>query len=338
MDIQMHLVLFGFLGCATPEAPAPPPEPAPAPEPEPEPELPKLSDGTEILPCEEVDGMGCVPGGPFTRGGDEPVTCPETEVVAYNVSFGPSATIELPTYYMDVTEVTYAAYKACEAEGLCNKAGPRYSDYDRPEQPIVGISWYDAVQFCEAMGKHLPTEAEWEKAARGADGMAYPWGDEPTTCDQAVIRDASGRSCGVEKQGGNANKGRTWEVAQKPAGVYGLYDMVGNAEEWVADWYSPYEDCGEACIGVDPKGPCDGQEPCEGHDKKMVKGGSWFWPSSCAVGYHRRPHFPANKPYHHFGFRCAASPEEAKALVEAQAAEAAPSEAPAAVDNPPTDP
>ena len=308
----MHVLLLSLLACQTPE-PEPPPEPVVV---EPEPELPKLSDGTEIQPCDaEVEGLGCVPGGSFTRGGDEKVTCPETEVVRYGVQFGPSVTVEMPTFYMDVTEVTYEAYKACEAEGLCNKAGPLYSDYDRPQQPIVGISWYDAVQFCEAMGKHLPTESEWEKAARGPDGAAYPWGDEPTTCERAVIRDPmTGRSCGIQKKGGNADKGRTWEVAQKEPGIYGLYDMVGNAEEWVADWYGPYDECGEACTGVDPKGPCDGQEPCEGFDRKMVKGGSWFWPASCAVAYHRRPHFPANKPYHHFGFRCAASVDEARAL------------------------
>jgi formylglycine-generating enzyme required for sulfatase activity len=224
----------------------------------------------------------------------------------------------MQTYYMDVTEVTYAAYKACEAAGDCNRAGPRYRDYDRPEQPMVGANWYDAKMFCEAQGKHLPTEAEWEKAARGPDGHAHPWGDEPATCDEAVIKNASGRSCGIEKQGGQPAKGRTWEVAKKPAGVYGLYDMLGNAEEWVADWYvQDYDQCGEDCAGIDPLGPCGGEEPCAGKNFKMVKGGSWYWPETCAKGFHRRPHFPANEPYHHFGFRCAASAEEASALIAA---------------------
>ena len=136
------------------------------------------------------------------------------------------------------------------------------------------------------------------------------------SCEQAVIMDGTGRSCGVTKdKGGHTEKGRTWEVGLKPAGVYDIYDMVGNAEEWVADWYSKdFTECGEACLGTDPKGPCGGAADCAGHDKKMVMGGSWYWPAEHAHGWHRRPHFPANKPYHHFGFRCAAAVEQADAM------------------------
>ncbi|MCA9495208.1 MAG: SUMF1/EgtB/PvdO family nonheme iron enzyme, partial [Myxococcales bacterium] len=165
-------------------------------------------------------------------------------------------------------------------------------------------------------GKHLPTEAQYEKAARGPDGDDTPYGKGEVTCDQAVVMNAEGvRSCGVDKAPPHPEKGRTFEVAQKPAGRYGAHDLVGNAEEWVYDWFSKdYEACGADCLGTDPRGPCGGADDCAGHTLKMVKGGSWYWEPMHATGWHRRPHVPNNHPYHHFGFRCAASLEEGAAL------------------------
>jgi formylglycine-generating enzyme required for sulfatase activity len=82
--------------------------------------------------------------------------------------------------------------------------------------------------------------------------------------------------------------------------------MAGNAWEWVNDWYAgSYARCGNDCLGLDPKGPCAGADPCKGVRRKIVKGGSWWWPWEDARGARRRPHVPINKPYHHFGFRCA---------------------------------
>lgn len=265
--------------------------------------------------------MMCVAGETFTRGHDGPDACDQPENPRSRVNHQPPAQVSVQTFYMDATEVTYAAYKECESTQGCPSARPWYKDFDRPKQPMLGVSWYDADRACRAMGKHLPTEAEWELAARGPDGALSPYGNEPVTCEQAVLKDERGRSCGVKKKYGQADKGRTLEVGSRPAGRYGLYDMVGNAEEWVADWYTrSFEECGADCLGVNPGGPCAGESRCPGHRNKMVKGGSWYWPSGCATGYNRRPHVPSNKPYHHFGFRCAASPEEAAAL-RAKAAE-----------------
>ncbi|MBK9757452.1 MAG: SUMF1/EgtB/PvdO family nonheme iron enzyme [Nannocystis sp.] len=270
-----------------------------------EPALPVAPDGTRALPCRTPPaGLACVPGGPFLRGSDDG---PENT--------HPRATVWLQTFYMDTHEVTHAEYKACEARGACAPAGPRYNDYDRPRQPIVGVSWHDAVAYCAAHGKHLPSEAQWEKAARGPDGALYPWGDEKASCARAVIKEKRRRSCGVAKLGERPDKGRTFEVGARPAGVYGLYDMSGNAWEWVADWASEsYARCGAACEGVDPLGPCGGASPCKRHHERVVRGGSWYWEAEYATAIYRRTHVPSNRPYHHYGFRCAASDAELAAL------------------------
>jgi sulfatase modifying factor 1 len=260
----------------------------------------------QIRPCAAPPpGMACIPGGPFLRGSDQGPPAAR-----------PAAEVWVQTFYMDIDEVTVAAYQACVRTGACRKAGPRYNDFDRPSQPINGVSWYDARDFCAAHGKHLPSEAEWEKAARGADGRIHPWGNEPATCERAVIQDRTGRSCGVPKQGKKPEVGRVWEVGQKPPGVHGLRDMAGNSYEWVADWYSAsWAACGEACLGVDPLGPCAGREPCKGHRYRVVRGGSWYWGPEHATTFYRRRHIPKNHPYfHHFGFRCAASSAEAARL------------------------
>lgn len=266
----------------------------------------KLPDGRAIAPCGEAPAeMSCIPGGAFIRGTDDGPK-----------NARPKAKVWLQTFYMDRYEVTVADYEACVKAGKCKRARTRYRDYSRPKQPKVGVSWYDSVQYCRAMGKHLPTEAEWEKAARGTDGRRYPWGNQPATCKRAVIKDHRGRSCGVKKlKGHGPEKGRTLLVGSRPPALYGLYDMAGNSWEWVYDWYSPsYAACGKPCSGVDPKGPCGGADECKGHHYKIVRGGSWYWPASYATVFYRRHHVPKNRPYHHFGFRCAASVAEANKL------------------------
>ena len=277
----------------------------------------------ESTPCiGEVAEMSCVPGGSFRRGSEMPRTCPQGEVrrLPPNApNHRPAREITVDTFYMDRTEVTYKAYQECVRERQCARRKPAYSDYSRARQPMVGLSWYEAYRYCKARGKHLPTEAEWELAARGLSSERYPWGDAEPTCDHAVIKDKRGRSCGVKKRRGKGpKKGRTLVVGSRPAGRFGLFDMIGNAEEWTADWYSrDWERCGASCQGVNPKGPCPHQapdQPCAGKRRKVVRGGSWYWGKECATSWTRRPHFPRNKPYHHFGFRCAASLSEARAL------------------------
>ena len=162
---------------------------------------------------------------------------------------------------------------------------------------MVGANWFHARDYCAFRGKRLPTEAEWEKAARGPNGDLFPPGNEPLTCKNAIIQENGQKGCGT---------GITWDVASRPVERYGLYDMAGNSWEWVADWYAKdYTACGPACAGLNPRGPCEGADKCPGYTEKIVRGGSWWWDAEYALGSNRRPHFPANKPFHHFGFRCA---------------------------------
>jgi formylglycine-generating enzyme required for sulfatase activity len=251
------------------------------------------------LPCGEVPaGMACIPGEWFLRGTD-----------TKDKNARPAATVWTQTFYMDLNEVTIAEYKACKKQGKCPESGPAYPDFSRARQPINGVTWYAAVAFCKAQGKRLPTEAEWEHAARGNDGRTYPWGNEPANCKRAVIlQPGLGRSCGVKMDGPHPEKGRVLEIGSRPPALYGLYDMAGNSFEWVQDWYSSsYAKCGADCLGINPKGPCGGSEKaCPGHPEKIVRGGSWYWEAYRATTFHRREHFPSNHPFHHFGFRCAA--------------------------------
>jgi formylglycine-generating enzyme required for sulfatase activity len=257
------------------------------------------------------DGMACVPGGAFTLGvpeGEDEHRCAQPDMFPDNPATYPAEEVWVETFYMKLTEVTNSEYEACVAARECDDAGPQYMDFSADQQAITGVNWYHASQYCAWIGGRLPTEAEWELAARGPDGETHPWGDEESNCELAIIYDESGRSCGREKRGSRPEAGRVNEVAARAAGRYGLFDMMGNAEEWVADWWSEsYDACGADCQGVNPMGPCQGAEECEGYNRRVVRGGSWYWDSGHATGYHRRRHFPDNRAFHHFGFRCAAS-------------------------------
>ena len=259
-----------------------------------EPPKPKYVDCNTLKP---VSGMKCIPGGFLIRGSELTVTKLDTFKKIKDES--PQSKIELSTFLIDTYEVTYGEYVECMNSGGCSKSTPHYNWVKRhPTYPMLGQTWFQAREFCRWKGKRLPTESEWEKAARGEKGDKYPWGNTEPTCKEAIVNYKGKKGCGT---------GITHQVGSRPAYRYGLYDMAGNAHEWVNDWYSEsYTRCGEACFGKDPKGPCDGADNCPGYKERVVKGGSWYWPPDKARSSWRRPHDPHQKTrYHHFGFRCA---------------------------------
>ena len=144
-----------------------------------------------------------------------------------NADERPVHPVRLDSYWIMQTEVTNDEYRRCVEAGACN--APRSEHWNDPAfatYPVVGVAWDDANRYAAWAGGRLPTEAEWEKAARGTNGGTYPWGDG--------IPD--GTLLNFEKP-----KGAPQPVGSYPAGasIYGVQDMAGNVEEWVADWYQP---------------------------------------------------------------------------------------------------
>ena len=167
-------------------------------------------------------GMMLVPGGPFWRGCD-PSTDPSCQPDEQ-----PGACLTLRAFEIDATEVTQQAYARCAAAGACTTAHQSTCPFDpvgAPNVPVACVDWSEADAYCRWAGKRLPTEAEWEKAARGTDGRYYPWGNEAPTCARANLLDCH-----------NARV----DVGSTPSGdsPYGLHDMAGNVWEWTADLYA----------------------------------------------------------------------------------------------------
>ncbi|MBX3275200.1 MAG: SUMF1/EgtB/PvdO family nonheme iron enzyme [Sandaracinaceae bacterium] len=236
------------------------------------------------------DGMVCVPGGTFAIGSADGQ--PDERA---------PGEVTLRAFYLDVYEVTNEAYRACMEAGACPRHA-RYRAFLGARQPVVGVSWPGAVAFCAWAGKRLPTDAEFERAARGPDGTRYPWGDDADEpCAHAVVRTRAGAGCGTDV---------TADVGSRPPGHFGVHDLAGNVHEWVQDRYAPClrgcaRECGDACFGADPRGPCGDAAECPGHPLRSIRGGSWYWPLERARGAARRGAHPANTAGHRFGMRCA---------------------------------
>ncbi len=210
----------------------------------------------------------------------------------------PQHRVTLDAVWIDRTEVTNAQYKACVDAGACRASGcADKSSFNGAAQPVVCIDWEQAKGYCRWAGGRLPTEAEWEKAARGTDARTYPWGN---TFDGSRLNYCD-KNCELNWKdvGGDDGYARTAPVGSYPAGAspYGALDMAGNVAEWVADWY----DAGYYARSPErnPPGPDSGQ-------LRVVRGGSWYGDRFDVRSAMRSVHAPTNT-YNGVGFRCGVS-------------------------------
>ena len=248
--------------------------------------------------------MVLIPEGLFTMGTD-----PEVELERCKAFYPPGGSCQLnlyddedpehmvmlSNYYIDIYEVTNEAYKRCELEGGCTPpyeiSSPGVDFYYGNEKynnyPVVHVDWNQASTYCEWRGARLPTEAEWEKAARGEDKRRYPWGIEKP--EEYLLNF-------------NLNTSGTGPVGNYPdtKSPFGTYDMAGNVSEWVSDTYADYP----SDLQTDPTGP-------EFGTRKVLRGGGWK-----SSGEHVRTtnrewaesEFGNEAYFHDVGFRCALTP------------------------------
>ena len=194
--------------------------------------------------------------------------------------------VYLDGYYIDLYEVTNDQYQGCVEAGSCTAPHllDAYNNGEKGGYPVVNVDWYQAQAFCKWAGKRLPTEAQWEKAARGTDGRTYPWGED-ISCERANYE----YGC----------VGDPTPVGSYLDGVspYGVHDMAGNVWEWTSSEYKDY-----------PYQADDGREDLERTDvRRVLRGGSWnynlFYVRSAARSW-RNP----VDDFNYLGFRCALSP------------------------------
>jgi len=202
----------------------------------------------------------------------------------------PVHTVHLEDFYIDRYEVTNAFYRICVEEGACPPPGrtgsfTRDSYFENSQfdnYPVVYVDWENARAYCQWRGMDLPTEAQWEKAARGTDGLTYPWGD-----------DLVQSSANYNDQVGDTTEVGMYENGRSP---YGAYDMAGNVWEWVTDWYSNTYYLSTPL--TDPLGPATGEY-------KVLRGGSWHDEgvtiTTTSRGWNQLEYFYNTD----FGFRCA---------------------------------
>ena len=195
----------------------------------------------------------------------------------------PAHVVSLDAFYIDKYEVTNALYKNCVDAGGCTLPGDvsKYNNSQYANHPVVYVDWDQATAYCTWRGVRLPTEAEWEKAARGLSGELYPWGNNAPNKDLANY----GQNIGDTAVVGSYESGKS---------PFGVYDMAGNVWEWVDSWYELY-----------PGASANGN-PDYGTKYRVLRGGSWYYDTGYMQSAFRNwGHSDTRNSY--YGFRCARS-------------------------------
>jgi iron(II)-dependent oxidoreductase len=234
-----------------------------------------------------LETMVLVPAGEFIMGSSEEdlqgIRIPKSVMKSYSDEM-PKRRVNLKAFYIDKYPVTNAQFRKFAKPKV--ESDPKFNGVF---QPVVGVTWSQARNYCQSVGKRLPTEAEWEKAARGVDGRRFPWGNQWEGSKVIWWKNSGRKSHPVN---------RTKNTHQSP---HGAVDMAGNVWEWVSDWYK--RDYYQSAPDHDPSGPSSGT-------RRVIRGGSWL-PNDIFPRIFRAPNRSSNLPDEvgdWLGFRCAKSP------------------------------
>lgn len=288
--IYLSILIF-FGACSSESATIPPDLPPPV---TPTPVRPptEVSPGFVWISTTDEMPLVYIPEGRFLMG-------TSTDDLQFEEDETPQHEIYLDAFWIDQLEVTNRMFTECVDNGSCEPPSElgsqaRTSYYDNlsfAEYPVVNINWEQAQTYCSWVGRRLPTEAEWEKAARGAEGQIYPWGNQEPTCKLLNF---------WESETGSVNCARdTTLVGKYPDGAspYGVLDMAGNVWEWVADWYS---------VDSYKVGPDRNPQGVNTGDAKVIRGGSFSESGDTVRSANRNQSDPLADSYL-IGFRCAFS-------------------------------